>query len=81
MDFFRHWKNGIIPFALHWSLGKPEMDFRKAYVEKALEDIMEDSCVKFVNITDFMAKHFEDRDRMSPDYYEGKPSTEYPNFL
>ena len=58
------------------------MQYKKDMIKKALRDIEEDSCVKFEDISEYIAKHLEGHDERSIRYFKQKPApAKYPDYL
>ena len=77
----RMWPNGKIPYTYHWTI---EGVNRSHLVEKAIQRIVEASCLEFEDITPFMNNYMKNyrRERNLRDYFERRnPPSQYPDFL
>ena len=73
---------GKIPYTFHLSIGR--LVYRRELVESAMRDIEQDSCLQFVNITDFMMDYMVNHTakRNSNDFFKLRdPPPLYPDYL
>ena len=81
---YRLWKNGKIPFASHWRFLDPEMSRKRQYIDEAIREIEEESCLRFENITSILMNHMKDHDdvKYHPDFFSFKdPPEKYPDYI
>ena len=72
----------MVPYTFHHSIGR--LPLRRELVEIAIRDIKKDTCLQFVNITDYMLDYMVNytAKRNSLTFFELRdPPAQYPDYL
>ena len=76
------WKDRKIPYTYHIEVA--ERDEWKNMIKAAIQNIEQESCLEFLDISDFMENYMKDESdkKYFPDYFAYKPPpAEYPDYL